>query len=344
LGDGLRLAKTSVRRIPVPGADVILLALFAVTLASGAVVGSALRTVRAIESGRSDGERRAHRARIRLWFVLLSPLCVFAAATANAAVAVLDPAYWVTGSVALTVTLAIYIGAACRTLRSKIAESQGDGQTEVPHRWKRWIVPLLPLVFAGIAVIPRNDMQVRRTYSESCILAIVVTMAVSIGIVCQALRSKVAQIKTSDDAERPISWTSWHSLLASMTVAETAMIGACLLIANQAYWTIVDTSSNARLAIVASLITLAAMLGFGIFLVVSLRRTLRTRKLTMRELMAYVAGAAAVIVLPLCTRYKTHVYGDLIEGRYEIDWFSVCLALSTIAVVVFLIRRNSWHQ
>jgi hypothetical protein len=77
------------------------------------------------------------------------------------------------------------------------------------------------------------------------------------------------------------------------------------------------------------------------FLLWSLWRALRKRRLTIWELMIYVAGAGVAMAFPQCHYVQYEKYADMVRVAYHVKWTSLWLTLLALAPVVFLIRRSS---
>lgn len=86
-------------------------------------------------------------------------------------------------------------------------------------------------------------------------------------------------------------------------------------------------------------VSLVAILHFVGFTLVSLWTTLRRRKLTIRELLLYIAGAGAAMALPACFSSRSEKHGDMVLMWWDVHWFSFFTTSLSLGCVVFLIHR-----
>jgi hypothetical protein len=104
-----------------------------------------------------------------------------------------------------------------------------------------------------------------------------------------------------------------------LIVTSTALIGVSLLSANEIYWRIGLSHNNQLPVMVAFLVSRGMTFAVAVFLLVSLRKTLRTRWLTIEELMTYVAGAGIAMTLPLGVREVKYRYLHSIHSEYQVS-------------------------
>jgi hypothetical protein len=92
----------------------------------------------------------------------------------------------------------------------------------------------------------------------------------------------------------------------------------------------------------AFVISQAVALSLVCFLVLSLRNLLRTRKVTISELLVYVAGAGVAVALPSCFQLKFYHHADIDYAYYEFNSFSLGLVYVLLVVAVLSIYNKSW--
>jgi hypothetical protein len=97
---------------------------------------------------------------------------------------------------------------------------------------------------------------------------------------------------------------------------------------------------NEMLGSIAFLISILTSISFLCFLLVSLVRILRRRRLTIRELMAYVAGSGVAMALPGCFQVTTLKHRDVAMVDYHANRISYGFAVIAVSLVVFLIHRD----
>ncbi len=74
-------------------------------------------------------------------------------------------------------------------------------------------------------------------------------------------------------------------------------------------------------------------------MILSLRKHLRVRRMTPRELVIYAAGATMTLALPFCVRRQQYVWGDLIEGYLTVRWSALGVILLSLALIAGLTLR-----
>jgi hypothetical protein len=99
--------------------------------------------------------------------------------------------------------------------------------------------------------------------------------------------------------------------------------------------------SNRLVGSATFIVSLSAMFFFVGFSFPSLWKTLRKRKLTVRELLVYVAGAGVAMALPNCFYIESERYVHVVVMWWKVRWFSFLMTLLSLALVVFLIHSSS---
>jgi hypothetical protein len=99
--------------------------------------------------------------------------------------------------------------------------------------------------------------------------------------------------------------------------------------------------STPLLGDVLFLISLFATACLVVFMILSLWSTLHRRRLTIWELMLYIAGAGVALALPQCFYWKIKQHYDMIGIWHEVRWVSLCLTWLALVPVVYLINRSS---
>jgi hypothetical protein len=100
----------------------------------------------------------------------------------------------------------------------------------------------------------------------------------------------------------------------------------------------VNTPMAGSMAFMISVPLAICLIGF---LLLSLAITLRKRRLTIWELMIYVAGAAVTMAIPCCFRERSDRYADVTILYWEVAWFSLGLCYLFLAPIMLLIYRKS---
>ncbi len=78
--------------------------------------------------------------------------------------------------------------------------------------------------------------------------------------------------------------------------------------------------SNRLVGSATFIVSLSAMFCFLGFSLLSLWKTLRKRRLTVRELLVYVAGAGVAMALPNCFCIQSESYADIVVMWCDSPW------------------------
>jgi len=199
-------------------------------------------------------------------------------------------------------------------------------------------VLLPPLFVAGVVTVSTAVWLPFSIYWDTSTLAVAAAIAIYNGAIWQALLMKLAAIKRAVTVEDQQKHQTWYLALWPLIVTETVLVSVSLLLVNRIYWALARLGTNTLIAMAASLISVFAAFAFGAVLLVNLGQSFLNRTLTIRKLVIYVAGSGITMALPLCVRYRTRVYGDLIEGRYAVNWFLLCLSLLSLVAITYRLR------
>jgi hypothetical protein len=107
---------------------------------------------------------------------------------------------------------------------------------------------------------------------------------------------------------------------------------------------LIEAAMPSQFGFHAFVISQAVALSLVCFLVLSLRNLLRTRKLTISAIMAYVAGAGLAMALPSCFHLKFYQHADIVAAYYDFNLFSLGLGYVLLAITVLSIYNTSWQQ
>ena len=245
---------------------------------------------------------------------------------------------------AMTLGLAVITGSTWLVLPATGGKSKFGGKTDNwdQSKWRYLFLAIL-VAIAGAVMIGEFVTWRGVVYWDTIRALVVAVMAVYLGSVCLGLRTKITQSRRDDKATGRDQRKWWSMLLSLLIVIETALIGVLLMLANQIYWGSIQTDVKTILATSALLVSRGMMVAVAVFLLVSVRRTLRTRWLTIEEFITYITGTAIIMTLPLCFREVKYTWGDLINVDYGVSWLSILIA-AALALIVFLVYRSTRQE
>jgi hypothetical protein len=227
-------------------------------------------------------------------------------------------------------------------VETEFGDSNGIEGAHRSGKWKWWLVIVPAMVVTSgefmNTLLPRPD----GFYREVSILSVTVATTVLIAPVCQSLRTKLAVRKKHEHTGGQNAQKWWYVMLLSLVAIEALFIGISFLLINRIYWQIVVVGARENLAMLGAFVPLVGSYGLGSFLIVSLRKHLRVRRITLRALVTYAAGAAMTLALPFCVRRQEYVWGDLVEGYLTVRWSAlgvIVLSLALIAGLTLQVRR-----
>jgi hypothetical protein len=221
-------------------------------------------------------------------------------------------------------------------------EFGGSKGIEGAHRsghWKWWLLFVPAMVIVGgalmVTLVPRED----GFYGAVSTLAVSVATTVFIAPVCQSLRTKLAVRKKHEHTKGQDIQRWWYLMLLSLVVAiEAVLIYISLLLINELYWKTVRAGVRENLAMLAAIVPLVASYCVGTFLILSLRKHLRERRITLRGLVVYAAGATLTLALPFCIR-REYWWGHLAVSYLTVRWSALGVSLLSLAVIGSLTLR-----
>jgi hypothetical protein len=291
------------------------------------------RTHQARRSRPVAGDRSRPTVESTKWlFILIGPVFVVIAAITNSAIPRLPGLYWDRGALALAAAMSIPIGLSCRSFLAVLSTDAG-GLT--PRR--KWFVIPTPMILAAIALTAsRVDLPswVSRIYWHAGIVGIAAPAAVQIGLLCFALKKKVAETRRDEEQ----SWY-WVTLLTYLVVTATALAGLSSFRINRVFREIVEFDANTRRALLGAFIASVDVIGFGLYFTGRAFRMWRRTPPSLAEVLLYVVAAGIIARLPLAIAERQTSSGNLVDVYYTVNFIGLGFGVVLLASVAAVLDR-----